>query len=88
MQIETKSEAAAKLEALVRRLLGAKAAGRQIGTGDSLLDAGLTSLDLVKLMLAVEGELDVTIPESELTPASFRSIATMQEMLARVGAKV
>lgn len=87
MQIETKSEAAATLEALVRKQLGAKAAGRTIGMDDSLVDAGLTSLDLVKLMLAVEGAFDVTIPESELTPASFRSIATMVEMLGRAGVK-
>ena len=87
MQIETKSEAAATLEALVRKQLGTKAAGRTIGTDDSLVDAGLTSLDLVKLMLAVEGAFDVTIPESELTPASDRSIATMVEMLARAGVK-
>lgn len=84
MQNDTKEPVHVTLERLARRLLGAKLEGRHLGPGDSLVDAGLSSLDIVKLMLAIEGEFDVTIPESELTPATFRTLASIETMLARL----
>ncbi len=83
-QNDTKVSVQAELERLTRRLLGAKLEGRRLSAEDSLVDAGLSSLDVVKLMLALEGEFDLTIPESELTPANFRTLATIENMLARL----
>src|SRR6476620_2487920 len=37
--------------------------------------SGLSSLDMVNLMLAVEAEFDLKIPDREMTPSNFRSIA-------------
>jgi acyl carrier protein len=42
---------------------------------DSLLaDVELTSMDMVNLMLGVESELDLTIPQSEITPDNKGSL--------------
>ena len=38
----------------------------------------------VKLMLAVEAAFDVAIPDAELTPENFRSIAAIEALLERL----
>jgi acyl carrier protein len=48
-----------------------------------LAEIGLTSMDMVNLMLGVEAEFDFTIPQSEITPENFKSIRTLQRMIAR-----
>jgi acyl carrier protein len=47
-----------------------------------LVDIGLTSMDMVNLMLGVEAEFDFTIPQSEITPENFQSVETLQRMIA------
>jgi acyl carrier protein len=54
---------------------------------DALIDIGLSSIDLVNLMLAVEAEFDLTIPQSELTVENFRSITTIIRLVDRLGEK-
>ena len=49
---------------------------------DDLRDCGLSSLDTVNLMLAVESECGVVIPTSAMTPQNFRSIATIEALVA------
>jgi acyl carrier protein len=51
---------------------------------DNLIEFGLTSLDTVKLVLLVEDEFDLTLPISDITPANFRSIATISQLVARL----
>jgi acyl carrier protein len=36
---------------------------------------------MVNLVLAVEAELAVGIPEAEITPANFRSVATIEALV-------
>ena len=40
----------------------------------------------VKLMLAIEAAYDVAIPDAELTPENFRSIAAIEALLERLRA--
>ncbi|QPF91629.1 phosphopantetheine-binding protein [Bradyrhizobium commune] len=47
-----------------------------------LVDVGLTSMDMVNLMLGVEAEFDFTIPQSEITPENFQSVETLERMVA------
>ncbi|MBB4257479.1 MULTISPECIES: phosphopantetheine-binding protein [unclassified Bradyrhizobium] len=47
-----------------------------------LVDVGLTSMDMVNLMLAVEAEFDFTIPQAEITPENFQSVETLERMVA------
>ena len=47
-----------------------------------LVEIGLTSMDMVNLMLGVEAEFDLTIPQSEITPENFQSLDTLGRMVA------
>ena len=51
---------------------------------DFLVDRGMTSMAMVDLMLAVEAEFDVTIPQRELTPANFQSMEALARLLDRL----
>ena len=46
-----------------------------------LVDVGLTSMDMVDLMLGVEAEFDLTDPQSDITPENFQSIRTLELMV-------
>jgi len=67
---------------LVRGSLDKRAITRPVSRDDDLREAGLSSLDLVNLMLAVEAEFAVRIPEREMTPANFRSIGRIAALVA------
>jgi len=69
---------------IVRQMLPHTAA--ELGPHRSLSEAGLKSLDLVTLMLAVEVEFEVEIPQEEMTPENFRSIAAIQALVASLTA--
>jgi acyl carrier protein len=69
---------------VVRRILEARAIAQAVQPHDDLREAGLTSLDMVSLVLSVESEFDVKIPERDITPTNFRSIATIETLVARL----
>lgn len=50
----------------------------------SLSDAGLTSLDMVNLMLAIEDTFGIEIPQRRMTPANFRTIAAIEQLVSNV----
>ena len=70
-----------RIAALVRALLAKRSIGRPVGRNDDLAECGLSSLDMVNLMLAVETEFDVKIPEGDMTPSNFRSIARIDALV-------
>jgi acyl carrier protein len=70
-----------RILALVKSVLEQNAMKAEIGPQTRLVDIGLTSMDMVSLMLAVEAEFDFTIPQSEITPENFQSIATLERMI-------
>lgn len=70
-----------RIAAVVRRLLTDRGVTRSFTAQDDLREVGLTSLDMVNLVLAVEAELAVGIPETEITPANFRSVATIEALV-------
>ena len=67
--------------ALVKSVLEQNAMAAEIGQQTHLVDIGLTSMDMVNLMLAVEAEFDFTIPQSEITPENFQSVAALEQMI-------
>jgi acyl carrier protein len=77
--IETSSTE--RVAAVVRRLLADRSITRSFAAHEDLRDVGLTSLDMVNLVLAVESALAVAIPEAEITPANFRSVATIDALV-------
>jgi acyl carrier protein len=52
------------------------------GSGDNLRDAGLTSLDMVNLMLAIEAEFNIEIPQSAMTPDNFDTVAAIDALVS------
>ncbi len=49
-----------------------------------LSDLGLSSLKMVNLMLSVEMEFDIMIPQPEITPENFHSVASIAALVARL----
>ena len=70
-----------RVTALVRQLLAKRSVGRPVGRDDDLTESGLSSLDMVNLMLAVEAEFGVKIPDRDMTPANFRTVARIDALL-------
>ena len=52
----------------------------------NLKDAGLASVAAVRLMLEVEAAFDVAIPDSELTPENFATVADIERLVRRLKA--
>jgi len=67
--------------AIVKTILMQNSISADLHPESRLVDAGLTSMDMVKLMLDVEAEFDLTIPQAEITPENFRSVKTLQSMI-------
>lgn len=70
-----------RVSELVRRILADRSITRTFSPHDDLREIGLTSLDMVNLVLAVESALAITIPETEITPANFRSVASIEALV-------
>jgi acyl carrier protein len=72
------------LLALVRQILGPSAAGRPLPIDARLNDLGMSSIKLVSLMLSVESEFDIAIPQTEINPENFASLASIETLIARM----
>ena len=70
-----------RIVALVKTILEQNSLSPEVGPDAPLVDIGLTSVDMVNLMLGVEAEFDFTIPQFEITPENFQSVATLQRMI-------
>ncbi len=71
---------------LVGSILKRNGVERPVDAQADLVNQGLTSVDMVHLMLAIEAAFDITIPQSGLTPENFRSIATIEALLTKLNA--
>ena len=69
---------------IVRQAMPAQAGLANLAADTDLYDAGLTSMAMVKLMLAVEVAFDVAIPDADLNPDNFRSVAAVEALVARL----
>ncbi len=73
-----------RLIRLVGQLLGTTAAiPDPFPLNERLSDLGITSLKMVNLMLAIELEFDILIPQAEITPENFHSLATVKSLVER-----
>jgi acyl carrier protein len=83
----SQATARAQITAIVQALLAKRSgASRDVAPDESLTDAGLTSLDMVNLMLAVEDAFEIEIPQTRMTPANFRTIAAIETLVAALEA--
>jgi acyl carrier protein len=69
---------------LVKRLLGPEAhIPEPFPMEQQLSELGLSSLKMVNLMLSVEMEFDILIPQGDITPENFHSLASIVRLVER-----
>ncbi|WP_417688228.1 acyl carrier protein [Roseibium sp.] len=73
-----------KIRELLAKHGGLPVAVDTLADSADLYEAGLTSFASVQLMLALEEEFDVEIPENLLTRKSFSSIAAIADTLSQI----
>ena len=66
---------------VVRNVLRENAIIADVHPESRLVDIGLDSMDMVALMLKVEAEFDLTLPQPEITPENFQSVKTLEVMI-------
>ena len=70
-----------RIVSLVKAILVQNAVDAEVAPDTRLVDVGLTSMDMVNLMLGVEAEFDFTIPQDQITPENFQSVETLERMI-------
>jgi len=72
--------------AVVQRIIAERSISnvQPISKDHKLVEFGLTSLDLARLVLLVEDEFDLRIPVRDLIPANFRTISTISQLISRL----
>jgi acyl carrier protein len=73
-----------KIAKVVHKLLMDHSIDRTFYLQDDLREVGLTSLDMASLVLSVEAEFDLMIPERDITPSNFRSVSTITSLVTRL----
>ena len=81
MRVEHKVQE--RVISLVTNILSANSIVVDVLPGSRLADIGMTSMDMVNLMLAVEAEFDMMIPQADITPENFQSPQTIERLVAR-----
>jgi acyl carrier protein len=75
-----------RLIKVVRQLIDQNSGGLDpFPVEQQLSDLGLSSLKMVNLMLSVEMEFDIMIPQPDITPENFHSVASIAALVARLG---
>jgi acyl carrier protein len=81
LEAMTVDTATGGVTAVVRRMLRERSIEGTVTADADLREIGLTSLDMVDLVLSVECALDLQIPEAQITPANFRSISAIDALV-------
>jgi acyl carrier protein len=71
-----------RITTLVKSILEQNAVAADVGPDAKLVDVGLTSMDMVNLMLGIEAEFDFMIPQDLITPENFQSVETLERLVA------
>lgn len=75
-----------RLSAVALGIVSEHEHGRPDRIGVSLREAGLTSLDLVKLVLGIEREFGIAIEPDDMDPENFETLDALERLVARLGA--
>ena len=84
MADRTAITARTQIVGIIEALLAKRGDATSVAVDQNLTEAGLTSLDMVNLMLAIEDEFEIEIPQRQMTPANFRSVATIESLVSTV----
>jgi acyl carrier protein len=84
--VETNARFGGGVTEVVRRMLMERSIDGTVTADADLREIGLTSLDMVDLVLSVECAFDLQIPEAQITPANFRSISAIDALVSTLRA--
>jgi acyl carrier protein len=70
-----------RLLALVGQILAKNSITGPISIDAQLTAIGLSSIDMVSLMLTIESEFEIIIPIEDITPENFHSISTIEALI-------
>ena len=73
-----------RIIALIERILERPAQAAPPPLTARLNELGMSSMKMISLMIAIEVEFDLTIPQAEITPDNFASIASVDAMVERL----
>jgi acyl carrier protein len=74
-----------RLVALVKQVSGsASVFPAPFPVDTQLSELGISSLKMVNLMLAVELEFDIAIPQSDITPENFQSLSSIRSLVEKM----
>lgn len=73
-----------RLLAIVRLILGPTFTSRPLPIDARLADLGVTSIKMVNLMLSVEAEFDIAIPQAQINPENFDSLSSIEALVSRM----
>ena len=82
MRAATNGSPKDRVAGIVLEILERRSVTQQVFPDDNLQNIGLSSLDMVNLMLSVEAEFDLKIPDTDMTPRNFRSISAIDALVA------
>ena len=81
MRAATNGSAKDRVAGIVVEILERRSITQQVLADEDLQNIGLSSLDMVNLMLSVEAEFDLKIPDTDMTPRNFRSISAIDALV-------
>ena len=70
--------------ALIDRILERPAGAAPPSLTARLNELGMSSMKMINLMIAIEVEFDLSIPQADITPENFESIASVDAMVNRL----
>ena len=73
-----------RIVGLVERILERTPGAAPLQPGGRLSELGMSSMKMINLMLAIEVEFDLSIPQAEITPDNFESIASVEALVVRL----
>ena len=73
-----------RIVTLVERILERPAGAAHLELTARLNELGMSSMKMINLMLAIEVEFDVNIPQADITPLNFESIASVEALVVRL----
>ncbi len=59
------------------------ASPEQFGDDDDLLEAGLDSMGIMRLIMHIENEFGITLPDSEIEPENVQSFNALEQWILK-----
>jgi acyl carrier protein len=86
MYIEASTaEVRGRVLSVIRNVLKQNDIAANVHAETHLVDIGLDSMDMVALMIGVEAEFNITLPQPEITPENFESVQSLESMILKLG---